>query len=200
VTQGGKDGGGGLSSVQRQAVCWILVAVRAIEEVWEGGRGGTRDDGSGGIQEQGQHCKQASIVIGRRGGRRGDGGGNVGRYVRLAMRGNNNAGSTNANNNNNAPPPPPENDGNAPWGEGNGTTTVPDDNVTAAAASRDAVTTKVTSAVGHWGAGNLHTAADGMGGFMIMCLVLFDCRVWSGHDGGLDGGGGTGRRRTIVQQ
>jgi hypothetical protein len=87
ATQGGEDGRGGLSSIQRQAVFWILVAVRAVEEVWEGGRGGTRDDGSGGVQEQGRRHERASIVVGRRGGRGGDGGGNGGRYVRSAMRG-----------------------------------------------------------------------------------------------------------------
>jgi hypothetical protein len=68
-------------------VRWILVAVCAIKEVWEGGRGGMRNDGSGGVQEQGGRHKRASIVVGRRGGGGGDGGGNVGRYVRLAMRG-----------------------------------------------------------------------------------------------------------------
>jgi hypothetical protein len=114
---------------------------------------------------------------------------------------NDNAGSTNANNNNDAPSPPPENDGNAPrGGGGNGTTTVPDDNAMAAAASRDAVLTNATSTVGHRGAPNLHAAADGMGGFMIMCLILFDRRVGSGRDGGLDEGGGAGRRWIIVQQ
>jgi hypothetical protein len=77
---------------------------------------------------------------------------------------------------------------------------VPDDNATAAAASRDVVATNVTSAIGCWGARDLHVAADGMGGFMIMCLVSFDRRVGSGRDGGLDGGGGAGRRRTIVQR
>ena len=75
-----------------------------------------------------------------------------------------------------------------------------DDDAMVAAASRDAVATNATSAVGHWGARYLRAAADGMGGFMIMCLVLFDCRVGSGRDGGLDGGGGAGRRRTIVQR
>ncbi len=49
--------------------------------------GGTQDDGSGGIQERGQHCERASIVVGRREGQGGDGGGNMGRYVRSAMRG-----------------------------------------------------------------------------------------------------------------
>jgi hypothetical protein len=46
-----------------------------------------RDNGSGGVQEQGRHCERASIVVGRRGGQGGDGGGNVGRYVQSAMRG-----------------------------------------------------------------------------------------------------------------
>ncbi len=112
---------------------------------------------------------------------------------------NDNAGSTNANNDNNAPPPPQKNDGNAPRGEGNGTTTVPDDNAMAAAASRGAVATNATSTVGCWGVRDLRVAAAGMGGFMIMCLILFDRRVGPGNDGGLDGGGGAGRRRTIVQ-
>jgi hypothetical protein len=75
--------------------------------------------------------------------------------------------------------------------------TVPDNNMTAAAASRDAV---ATSAVGCRGARYLRAAADGIGGFMIMCLVSFNRWVGLGHDGGLDGGGGAGRWRTIVQQ
>ncbi len=76
-----------------------------------------------------------------------------------------------------------------------------DDNATAAAAaSRDTAATNATSAIGCRGVHDLRAAADGMGGFMIMCLVSFDCRVRSGHDGGLDGGGGAGRRRTIVQR
>jgi hypothetical protein len=78
--------------------------------------------------------------------------------------------------------------------------TVPDDYATAAAASRDMVTTNATSTVGRWGSRDLRVAADGMGGFMIMCLISFDCRVGSGCDRGLDGGGGAGRQRTIVQQ
>ncbi len=110
------------------------------------------------------------------------------------------AGSMNANNDNNTPLPPPKNVGSAPWGEGVGTTTVPDNNATAVAASRDAVATNAMSAVGCQGAHNLRAAADGMGGFMIMCLVLFDCRVVLGCDGGLDGGGGAGRWQTIVQR
>ncbi len=110
------------------------------------------------------------------------------------------ARSTNTNDNDDAPPPPPENDGNAPREEGDGTTTLPDDDAMAAAGSRDAVATNRTSAVGCREVRNLHAAADGMGGFMIMCLVLFDRRVGSGHDGGLDGGGGAGWRRTIVQR
>jgi hypothetical protein len=56
-------------------------------------------------------------------------------------------------------------------------TTVPDDNVTAAAASRDAVATNATNPVGRLGARDLRAAADDMGGFMIMCLVSFDRRV-----------------------
>ncbi len=55
--------------------------------------------------------------------------------------------------------------------------TVPDNDATAAAASRDVVATNATSAVGRRGACNLCAVADGMGGFMIMCLVLFDHRV-----------------------
>jgi hypothetical protein len=75
-----------------------------------------------------------------------------------------------------------------------------DDDAMVAAASRDAVVaTNATSAVGRRGARDLRAAADGMDGFMIMCLVLFDRRVGSGRDGGLDGGGGAGRWRTIVQ-
>ncbi len=77
---------------------------------------------------------------------------------------------------------------------------VPDNNATAAAASRDPVATNATSAVGCRGAHDLRAVADGMGGFMIMCLISFDCRVGSGCDGGLDGGGGAGRQRTIVQR
>ncbi len=77
---------------------------------------------------------------------------------------------------------------------------MPDDNAMAAAVSRDAVATNATSAVGCRGARNLHAAADGMGGFMEMCLVLFDRRVGLGRDGGLDEGGEAGRRWTIVQQ
>jgi hypothetical protein len=92
------------------------------------------------------------------------------------------ARSTNANNNVNAPLLPPKNNGNALQGEGNGMTTVPDNNVTAVVASRDAVATNLTSAVGCWGARDLHAAADGMGEFMIMCLVLFDRRVRLGRD------------------
>jgi hypothetical protein len=79
-------------------------------------------------------------------------------------------------------------------------TMVPDNNAMVVAASRDAVTTNATSAVGCQGARNLRAAADGMGGFMIMCLVLFDRRVGSGCDRGLDGGGGAGRQRTIMQR
>jgi hypothetical protein len=73
-------------------------------------------------------------------------------------------------------------------------TTVPDDNVMAAAASKDAVATNAMSAVSHRGARDLHAAADGMGGFILMCLGLFDRRAGSGRDGGLDGGGEAGRR------
>ncbi len=109
------------------------------------------------------------------------------------------ADSTNANADDNAPPPPPQNDGDALRGEGDGTTTVPDDDATAAAASRDAVATNMTSAVGCRAAHNLRAAADGMGGFMIMCLISFDGRVGSSCDGDLAGDGGAGRRRTIVQ-
>ncbi len=47
--------------------------------------------------------------------------------------------------------------------------------------SRDVVMTNATSAVGCQGARNLSAAADGMGGFMIMCLVSFDHRVGSGR-------------------
>ncbi len=77
---------------------------------------------------------------------------------------------------------------------------MPDNDATAAAASRDAVATNATSTVGRRGARDLHAAADGMGGFMIMCLVSFDCRVGLGRDVGLDGGGGAGRWQTIVQR
>jgi hypothetical protein len=98
------------------------------------------------------------------------------------------------------PPAPPENDGNSPRGEGDGTMTVPEDDATAAAASRDTVATNAISAIGHRGVRDLRAAADGMGGLMIMCLVSFDHRVGAGRDGGLDGGGGAGRWRTIVQQ
>jgi hypothetical protein len=76
---------------------------------------------------------------------------------------------------------------------------VPDDDAMAGAASRDAVATNATSTVDCRGARDLRAAADGMGGFMIMCLVLFDHRVGSGHDRGLDGGRGAGWRRTIMQ-
>ncbi len=80
-------------------------------------------------------------------------------------------------------------------------TMVPNDNAAVAAASRDAVATNATSAIGFWGAHDLRAAADGMGEFMIMCLILwFDRRVGSGHEGGLDGGGDAGRRQTIVQR
>jgi hypothetical protein len=103
-------------------------------------------------------------------------------------------------NDDDAPLPPPNNDGDAPWGEGDGTTMVPDNDATAAEASRDAVATNAMSAVGHRGARNLRVTAEGMGGFMIMCLISFDPMVGSGRDGGLDGGGGAGRRRTIVQR
>jgi hypothetical protein len=47
------------------------------------------------------------------------------------MRGDDDAGSTNANDDDKPPCPPPENDGNTPRGEGDGTTMVPDDDVTA---------------------------------------------------------------------
>ncbi len=77
---------------------------------------------------------------------------------------------------------------------------MPDDDAMAAAASRDAVATNATSTVSCWGARNLRAMADGMGGFMIMCPVLFDCRVGLGYDRGLNGGGGAGQRRTIVQR
>ncbi len=77
--------------------------------------------------------------------------------------------------------------------------TVPDDNAMAAAVIRDTVATNATSAVGHWGARDLRAAADSMGGFMIMCLISFDCRVGLDRDGGLDGGGGAGRQQIIVQ-
>jgi hypothetical protein len=112
-----------------------------------------------------------------------------------------NAGSTNAkdNDSNDAPLPPPQNNGNG-GGKGAGTTTVPDNNMMAAAASRDAVATNATKAVGRRGARDLRAAADDMGGFMIMCLVSFDCRVGLGRDGGLAGDGGAGRHWTIVQQ
>jgi hypothetical protein len=46
-----------------------------------------RDNLSGGIQKQGQHCARASIVFGSKGERGGNSGGNVGRYVRSGMRG-----------------------------------------------------------------------------------------------------------------
>jgi hypothetical protein len=52
----------------------------------KGDGGGTCDDGSGGVQEQGRCCEWASIVVGRREGPGGNGGGNVGRYDQLAMR------------------------------------------------------------------------------------------------------------------
>jgi hypothetical protein len=51
------------------------------------------------------------------------------------------AGSTNANDNDDAPLSPTKNNGDVPWGEGGRTATVPDDNATVAAASRDAVAT-----------------------------------------------------------
>jgi hypothetical protein len=112
-----------------------------------------------------------------------------------------NARSANANDDDNAPPAPPKkNNGNTLRGEGDGMTTVPNDDVTVAVASRDTVLTNAMSTVGCRGVRNLHAAADGMGGFMIMSLVSFDCRVGLGHDGGLDGGGGAGQRRSIVQQ
>ncbi len=98
------------------------------------------------------------------------------------------------------PRTPPENDGDFPRGEGDRTTTVPEDDAMAVAASRDRVARNVTSVVGCRGARDLRAAADGMGGFMIMCLVLFDRRVRSGRDGGLDGGRGAGKRWTIMQR
>ncbi len=113
---------------------------------------------------------------------------------------NDDAGSTNANDDDDTPRPPPQNDGDALWGEGDGTMTVTDDDATAVAVSRDAVVTNATSVVGCQGARNLSATADGMGGFMIISLVSFDRRVGSGRDGGLDGGGGAGRRWTIVQR
>jgi hypothetical protein len=114
----------------------------------------------------------------------------------------NNVGSTNVNNDNsnNAPLPPLRRTVTPCGGKGAGTMTVPDDIMMVAVASKDAVATNATNTVGHRGACNLHVAADDMGGFMIMCLILFDCRVGSGCDGGLDGGEGAGRRRTIAQQ
>ncbi len=77
---------------------------------------------------------------------------------------------------------------------------MPNDDAMAAGASRDAVATNATSAVGRRGVHDLRAAADCMGGLMIMCLVLFDCRVGLRCDGGLDGGGGAGWRRTIMQR
>jgi hypothetical protein len=59
--------------------------------------------------------------------------------------------------------------------------TVPDDDVTAAKVSRDAVVTNATNAVGHWGARDLRAVADDMGWFMIMCLVSFDHRTTIVH-------------------
>jgi hypothetical protein len=49
-----------------------------------------------------------------------------------------------------------------------------DNGVTVAVVSRDAVATNAANAAGCQGARNLRAAADDMGGFMIMCLVLFD--------------------------
>jgi hypothetical protein len=87
-----------------------------------------------------------------------------------------NAGSTNANDddNNNAPLPPPKKGGNALQGEGGWDNMVPDNDMTAAVVSRDAVATNAANAVVCWGACDLHAAANDMGGFMIMCLVLYD--------------------------
>jgi hypothetical protein len=108
----------------------------------------------------------------------------------------NDAGSTNANDNNNAPPPPQKNDGNAPRGEGDRKTTVPDNDVTAAAASRDVVETNATSAVGRRGARNLRAAADGMGGFMIIVssrLIVGLGRVVTEALMEVEGQGGSGQ-------
>jgi hypothetical protein len=66
-------------------------------------------------------------------------------------------------------------------GKGAGTTTVPDDDRTTAAASRDAVATNAMITVSCWGARDLRAVADGMDGFMITCLVLFDCQVGLGQ-------------------
>jgi hypothetical protein len=127
-------------------------------------------------------------------------GGGWGGPVIIPHPNNNDARSTNANDKDDAPPPPPQKTMAMPHGgRAMGSQWCRDNDAMAAAASRDAVAANAMSMVGCWGARNLCAAADGMGGFMIMCLVLFDCRVGLGHDGGLDGGRGAGRRRTIRQ-
>ncbi len=55
--------------------------------------------------------------------------------------------------------------------------TVPDNDVTAAVVSRDAVATNTANAVGRRGPCNLRAAVDDMGGFMIICLISYDRRT-----------------------
>jgi hypothetical protein len=71
-------------------------------------------------------------------------------------------GGTNANedDNDDTPPPPPKTTATPRGGRGAGKTTVPDDDVTAAAASRDAVATNATNAIGPRGARDLHAGAE----------------------------------------
>jgi hypothetical protein len=91
-----------------------------------------------------------------------------------------NAGSRNMNNddNNDAPPPPPKKTAaTLRRRKGAGTTMVPDNDVMAAVVSRDAVATNAANAVGRRGARDLCAVADDMGGFMLMCLVSYDCRT-----------------------
>ena len=58
------------------------------------------------------------------------------------------------------PRPPPKTTVTPRGGRGAGTTTVPDDDVTAAAASRDAVATNATNAIGPRGARDLRAGAE----------------------------------------
>jgi hypothetical protein len=100
----------------------------------------------------------------------------------------NNTGSTNANKDNNddasPAPPPPKTTAMPHGGKGAGMTTVPDNDVTAVVVSRDAVAKNTTNAVSCRGARDLCAAADDMGGFMIMCLVL--CDHWTTIVYGMD--------------